>query len=98
MPDTVDNKKASFEDFADSYTRTMERRIRALETEQQLLEVQRNKLEEERDNLKLELQKLRQPPLFTGTLQEILENGKAIVKSSTGPSFVVVVDSYLKKC
>lgn len=93
MPDTVDNKKASFDDFADSYTRTMERRIRALETERQLLEVQRNKLEEERDNLKLELQKLRQPPLFTGTLQEILENGKAIVKSSTGPSFVVVVDS-----
>ncbi|UCG89771.1 MAG: proteasome-activating nucleotidase [Candidatus Heimdallarchaeota archaeon] len=97
MPDTVDDKKASFDDFADSYTRTMERRIRALETERQLLEVQRNKLEEERDNLKLELQKLRQPPLFTGTLQEILENGKAIVKSSTGPSFVVVVDSSIPK-
>ena len=97
MPDTVDNKKASFDDFTDSYTRTMERRIRALDTERQLLEVQRNKLEEERDNLKLELQKLRQPPLFTGTLQEILENGKAIVKSSTGPSFVVVVDSSIPK-
>ena len=97
MPDTVDNKKASFDDFADSYTRTMERRIRALETERQLLEVQRNKLEEERDNLKLELQKLRQPPLFTGTLQEILVNGKAIVKSSTGPSFVVVIDSSIPK-
>jgi proteasome regulatory subunit len=97
MPDTVDKKKAPFDDFTDSYTRTMERRIRALETERQLLEVQRNKLEEERDNLKLELQKLRQPPLFTGTLQEILENGKAIVKSSTGPSFVVVVDSSIPK-
>jgi len=93
MPDSVDNKKSSYDDFSDSYTRTMERRIRALETERQLLEVQRNKLEEERDNLKLELQKLRQPPLFTGTLQEVLDNGKAIVKSSTGPSFVVVVDS-----
>ncbi|MFX1285475.1 MAG: proteasome-activating nucleotidase [Promethearchaeota archaeon] len=93
----MDDKKASFDDFADSYTRSMERRIRALETERQLLEVQRNKLEEERDNLKLELQKLRQPPLFTGTLQEILENGKAIVKSSTGPSFVVVVDSSIPK-
>jgi len=97
MPETVDNKKSAFDEFADSYTRTMERRIRALETERQLLEVQRNKLEEERDNLKLELQKLRQPPLFTGTLQEILENGKAIVKSSTGPSFVVVVDSSIPR-
>jgi len=93
MPDTVENKKSTFDEFADSYTRTMERRIRALETERQLLEVQRNKLEEERDNLKLELQKLRQPPLFTGTLQEVLDDNKAIVKSSTGPSFVVVIDS-----
>ncbi|MHA2223974.1 MAG: proteasome-activating nucleotidase [Candidatus Hodarchaeales archaeon] len=93
----MDNKKASFDEFADSYTRTMERRIRALETERQLLEVQRNKLEEERDNLKLELQKLRQPPLFTGTIQEFLDKGKAIVKSSTGPSFVVVVDSTIPK-
>jgi len=97
MPDTVENKKGSYDDFADSYTRTMERRIRALETERQLLEVQRNKLEEERDNLKLELQKLRQPPLFTGTVQEVLENGKSIVKSSTGPSFVVVIDSSIPK-
>lgn len=91
------DKKQSYDDFQDSYTRTMERRIRALETERHLLEIQRNKLEEERDNLKLELTKLRQPPLFTGTVQEVLDTGKAIVKSSTGPSFVVVVDSSIEK-
>jgi proteasome regulatory subunit len=96
MSDPVD-KKRSYDDFQDSYTRTMERRIRALETERHLLEIQRNKLEEERDNLKLELTKLRQPPLFTGTVQEVLESGKAIVKSSTGPSFVVVVDSSITR-
>ncbi|PWI47592.1 proteasome-activating nucleotidase [Candidatus Heimdallarchaeota archaeon B3_Heim] len=97
MPESVDDKKATFDEFTDSYTRTMERRIRTLETEKQLLEVQRNKLEEDRDNLRLELQKLKQPPLFTGTLLEVLENGKAIVKSSTGPSFVVVIDSTIPK-
>jgi proteasome regulatory subunit len=97
MPETVDDKKATFDEFNDSYNRTMERRIRTLETEKQLLEVQRNKLEEDRDNLRLELQKLKQPPLFTGTLLEVLENGKAIVKSSTGPSFVVVIDSTIPK-
>ncbi|MCK5183687.1 MAG: proteasome-activating nucleotidase [Candidatus Heimdallarchaeota archaeon] len=75
----------------------MERRIRTLETEKQLLEVQRNKLEEDRDNLRLELQKLKQPPLFTGTILEVLDDGKAIVKSSTGPSFVVVIDSSIPK-
>ncbi|MHA1993235.1 MAG: proteasome-activating nucleotidase [Candidatus Hodarchaeales archaeon] len=93
----MDDKKATFDEFTDSYTRTMERRIRTLETEKQLLEVQRNKLEEDRDNLRLELQKLKQPPLFTGTLLEVLDNGKAIVKSSTGPSFVVVIDSTIPK-
>ncbi len=97
MPETVDNKKATFDEFTDSYTRTIERRIRTLETEKQLLEVQRSKLEEDRDNLRLELQKLKQPPLFTGTLLEVLDNGKAIVKSSTGPSFVVVIDSTIPK-
>jgi proteasome regulatory subunit len=97
MPETVDNKKATFDEFTDSYTRTMERRIRTLETEKQLLEVQRNKLEEDRDNLRLELQKLKQPPLFTGTLLEVMDDGKAIVKSSTGPSFVVVIDSTIPK-
>ena len=97
MPETVDNKKAAYDEFTDSYTRTMERRIRTLETEKQLLEVQRNKLEEDRDNLRLELQKLKQPPLFTGTILEVLDNGKAIVKSSTGPSFVVVIDSSIPK-
>ena len=97
MPETVDNKKPAFDEFTDSYTRTMERRIRTLETEKQLLEVQRNKLEEDRDNLRLELQKLKQPPLFTGTILEILDDGKAIVKSSTGPSFVVVIDSSIPK-
>ncbi len=49
------SKEFSYNDFADSYTRTMERRIRALETERQLLEVQRNKLEKERDKINLSL-------------------------------------------
>jgi hypothetical protein len=71
MPELVDEKKASRDDFVDSYTRTMERRIRALETERQLLEVQRNKLESERDRLKQEVIELRnrlrelEPPLHT---------------------------------
>lgn len=84
-------------EFEDSYTRTMEKRIRALETERALLEVQRNKFEEERDNLKVELIKLRQPPLFVGTIHSLLESGKAIVKSSTGPLFAVVVDSSIPR-
>ena len=60
-------------------------------------EVRIQKLNEERDNLKLELQKLRQPPLFVGTIHSLLDNGKAIVKSSTGPLFAVVVSSSIPR-
>ena len=60
-------------------------------------EVKIQKLTEERDNLRLELQKLRQPPLFVGTIHSLLDNGKAIVKSSTGPLFAVVVDSSIPR-
>lgn len=55
------------------------------------------KLTQEKDALKLELQKLRQPPLFVGTIHSLLDNGKAIVKSSTGPLFAVVVDSSIPR-
>lgn len=96
-PKADEGVKLPVDSYTDSYIRTMERRVRALETERQLLEVQRNKLEEVKDNLKLELQKLRQPPLFVGTIQSLLASGKAIVKSSTGPLFAVVVDSSIPR-
>lgn len=55
------------------------------------------KLTEQRDELKLELQRLRRPPLFIGTLCTMFKNGKAIVKSSTGPLFAVEVDSTIPR-
>lgn len=63
--ETLENKKASWDDLINDYTRNLERRLRALEIERQLFEVQRNKLEEEvnrlrneREILRLELKKL----------------------------------------
>ena len=87
-----DRKRPSFsDDFPDSHTRSLERRIRVLETEKQLLEAERIKMERELNSIRIELERLRTPPLFSGTVQEPLEHGRMIVKSSTGPTFVVQV-------
>lgn len=60
-------------------------------------EVMIQKLQEERDALKRELQNHRRPLLFGGTVRTMLESGKAIVKSSTGPLFAVVVNESIPR-
>ncbi len=73
-----------------TYTRHLEKRLRNLETEKQLLDAERMRLEQELNGLRNEIDRLREPPLVSATIIDLLdENGKVIVKSSTGPSFVV---------
>jgi proteasome regulatory subunit len=99
LPGTTETKdESNIDDSAYSQnTRHLERRLRALETEKQILQAERNRLEKETQTLRTELEKLRQSPLITATIIEILEDGRAIVKSSTGPNFVVHVSSAIQK-
>ncbi|TFG33457.1 AAA family ATPase [Candidatus Thorarchaeota archaeon] len=99
MPGTTDTKnEGSIDDSAYTQnTRHLERRLRALETEKQILQAERSRLEKETQTLRTELEKLRQSPLITATIIEMLEDGRAIVKSSTGPNFVVHVASSIQK-
>ncbi|MFW9799048.1 MAG: proteasome-activating nucleotidase [Candidatus Thorarchaeota archaeon] len=100
MPGTTDAKKDSGVDdstYSESYTRHLERRLRALETEKQILQAERSRLEKETQTLRTELEKLRQSPLITATVIEVLDDGRAVVKSSTGPNFVVHISSSIPK-
>ena len=99
MPGTTDTKKDGIDDssYTENYTRHLERRLRALETEKQILQAERSRLEKETQTLRTELEKLRQSPLITATVIEMLEDGRAVVKSSTGPNFVVHVSSSISK-
>ena len=73
-----------------TYTRHLEKRLRNLETEKQLLDAERMRLEQELNGLRSEIDRLREPPLVSATVIDMLDDtGKVIVKSSTGPSFVV---------
>lgn len=81
-----------------TYTRHLEKRLRNLETEKQLLDAERLRLEQELHSLRNEIDRLREPPLVSATIIDLLDEakGRAIVKSSTGPSFVVNVSRKVK--
>ena len=68
----------------DDYVRSLEIRIQELETEVEFL---RNEI----NYYKKEIEKLLSTPLIEGTLLEVLPDGRAVVKSSTGPNLVVEV-------
>ncbi|MBD3354195.1 MAG: proteasome-activating nucleotidase [Candidatus Lokiarchaeota archaeon] len=91
-----DEEKNSDDNYLVTYTRHLERRLRSLETEKQLLETERLRLDKELHTLRTELDRLRQPPLIGATITDILQDHRAIVKSSTGPQFVVNVSRKLK--
>ena len=94
MTTTKDKKKKEETkdgEYLITYTRHLEKRLRNLETEKQLLDAERLRLEQELHSLRNEIDRLREPPLVSATVIDILDEnkGRAIVKSSTGPSFVV---------
>ena len=68
-----------------------EQRIRTLETEKQILKTDKTKLERELQTLHTELEQLRAPPLLAGSIIDVLQDNRVIVKSTTGPHFVVQV-------
>ncbi|MDP8011235.1 MAG: proteasome-activating nucleotidase [Thermoplasmata archaeon] len=67
------------------------KQIKLLETEKKFLESELKRMQYENDQLKKELNRLRAPPLLLGYIEDILNDKKLVVRSSTGPSFVVNV-------
>ncbi len=62
---------------------------RRLEDEKRFVESERIRYEREVRRLRSEIERLRSPPLLVGIVSDVLEDGRVIVKSSTGPKFVV---------
>ena len=72
------------------YIRHLERRVRELE-------VERNALKRELDYYRSEVEKLLSPPLIEAQLLEVLDDGRAVVKSSTGPNLIVHVSESIDR-
>jgi len=67
-----------------------------LEFERRSLEAEQARMEHELRELRAELDRLRMPPLVAATLLDTLPDGRAIVRSSAGPHFVVGVSQFIK--
>ena len=54
-----------------------------------MIESEKIRLDRELRSIKTELDRMRHPPLVTARVEKILENDQIVVKSTTGPRFVV---------
>ncbi len=107
MPDVLDSDdtKKEGEDYSkyllDRVRQLEERNIklreesRRVETEKRFAESQKVKYEREVRKLRSELERMRAPPLVVGTIIDLLKDDKVVVKSSTGPKFVVNMSQFI---
>ena len=66
-----------------------------VEGEKRLIENQKLKFEREARKLRSELERLRVGPMIVGTIVDVLDENRVIVKSSTGPRFVVNLSQFI---
>ena len=68
---------------------------RRVEGEKRFVEGELIRLQKEQKRLKAELERLKAPPLIIGQIKDVLADGRVVVKSSTGPDFVVNTSDYV---
>ncbi len=90
-----DEVKSSSDSYVANYIKQLEERIRGLENERGAIESERDRLERELKELRSEFEKLKSPPLVAATVLDVLPEDKAIVRSSSGPKFLVEVSKHI---
>jgi proteasome regulatory subunit len=85
------------EGYVTDYIKNLEQRLRSLEFEKRALEGDHVRIERELTNLKGEIERLRSPPLIAATLLDVLSDGRAVVRSSTGPHFIVGISHLVSR-
>ncbi len=65
------------------------------ENEKRYSESELFRLQKDLARIRGELERLKSPPLVIGTLRDVLPDNKVVVKSSTGPDFIVSVSQYV---
>ena len=70
-------------------------KVRKLEKDKLLVENEKMRLDREVKSLRGEIERFRSPPLVIATVTEVLDEGKVVVKSSTGPHFVIGYSRFL---
>lgn len=109
MAESQEKSRSTVEMGSDDFSRYLMDRIKMLEERNNILREHASKIESERRyteslkikyerelrQLKSELERLKAPPQVVGIVVDVLENGKVIIRSSTGPQFVVGVSQFI---
>jgi len=75
----------------ESQNQELKEQIRQLESDKRYIETQKIRYEREVRKLKSEIEHLKTPPLIVGTITDIIDSGRVVVRSSAGPRFLVRV-------
>lgn len=99
MADYSESDQPNIKDdsYLANYVKQLEERIRGLENERGAIESEKARLERELKDLKSEFEKLKSPPLVAATILDKTPDGKAIVKSTSGPEFLVEVSKFINQ-
>jgi len=84
-------------EFLTLQIKKLEQRLLDLEEERRELYAERERLLREIEFLREELEKLSTPPLVEAYVIDVLQDGRVVVKSSTGPNLVVTVSERVDK-
>jgi len=71
--------------------------IQTIEGEKRSSEGELHKVQGDLKRLRAEVERLKSPPLIIGTLRDLLPDDRVVVKSSTGPDFIVSVSDFVPK-
>lgn len=107
MEDSLDESEKKGNDFSeyllDRVRQLEERNLklrdanRKVENEKRSAENQKVRYEREVRKLRSELERLKGPPLLVGTVLDVLDDNRVVIKSSTGPKFVVNASQFIEQ-
>ncbi|MCP1661950.1 MAG: AAA family ATPase [Methanocalculus sp. MSAO_Arc1] len=86
-----DTYRVVLERLTELETRNQELReeLRQSRTDRQYLETQKVRYEREVRKLRSEIEQMRSPPLIIGTIVDVVDSTRVVVRSSAGPKFLV---------
>jgi proteasome regulatory subunit len=67
------------------------------EGEKKYIKSEMVRLQKEIQRLRFELDRMKTPPMIIGTIKDVLTDGRVVVKSSTGPDFIVTTAEYISQ-
>ncbi|MEM0073260.1 MAG: proteasome-activating nucleotidase [Thermoplasmatales archaeon] len=73
----------------------MLRQLKTAEEEKKYIEMENKRLSDEVERLKRELNRLKLPPLLIGSIEDVIDERRVVIRSSTGPSFLVYASEHI---